>query len=111
MSQTENKAKCSANLLVIDGAYLQLGAIPLEKATNSRLNLFDAANVGKIIDYIQGKLQKPLAHRHMITAEMNQVGKEMRKDMYNAFRKNAVSVDIRGTKKKQVYCPSSSGAT
>ena len=39
----------------------------------------------------------------MITAEINQVGREMRKDMYNPFRKNVVNIDIRGTKKIQVY--------
>ena len=46
-----NKGPASA-CLVIDGAYLQLGAAPLEQATNSRLNLADAASVAKIIDYV-----------------------------------------------------------
>ena len=68
----------------------------------------DVNNVKKIIAYIEQKTEQSMTHRHMVTAEMNHIGKQMRKDMYNAFRENAISVDIRGTKTKKVCCPSSS---
>ena len=72
-------------MLVIDGAYLQLGALSLEKATNRKLSLTETS-IRSLIKCLESKTQSQLNHRHFVTAEINQNGIDARKTLYTAMK-------------------------
>jgi hypothetical protein len=40
-----------------------------------------------------------------VTAEKDSQSIALRQNIYNSLKKNSISVDIRGLKKKQAWCP------
>jgi hypothetical protein len=94
------------SVLIIDGAYLQLGAREIERQTNRRLNLCTEESIGKLIDYLKDRTGLILSQRHFVTAEKDtQSIMQRQSTLYVGLKKNSISVDIRGFKKKQVWCP------
>ena len=91
-------------MLLIDGAYLFVGSKELQKQTNRRLMLNDRT-VPALLQFRQHHTQNVFSQRHYVTAEHDKASIQSRHSLYAALKKNGVSVDIRGFKKKQVNCP------
>ena len=98
------------SVLIIDGAYLQVGARDIEKLTNRTLNLATEESIATLITFIKERTGGlPLSQRHFVTAEKDSQSIQSRQStLYNSLKKNSISVDIRGFKKKQAWCPSKS---
>lgn len=58
-----------------------------------------------IIKYLEDKVGGQLNQRHFVTSEKDSHSISLRQGFYNNLKKNNISVDIRGFKKKQVWCP------
>ncbi len=95
------------SVLIIDGAYLQMGARDIERQTSRRLNICSEQSIAILVEYIRDRTGGLiLTQRHFVTAEKDSQSILQRQTtLYNGLKKNNISVDIRGFKKKQVWCP------
>ncbi len=57
------------SVLIIDGAYLQMGAREIERQTSRRLNICSEEAITVLIDYIKKRTGLFLTQRHFVTAE------------------------------------------
>lgn len=84
-----------------------MGARDIERQTNRKL-LLTEDNIKALIKYIQDKTGYELTQRHFVTSEKDSQSIALRQNTYNSLKKNSISVDIRGFKKKQAWCPNKS---
>ena len=55
-------------MLIIDGAYLQMGSREIERQTNRKLNL-NEESIKSLVSFIQQRTGLSLTQRHFVTAE------------------------------------------
>jgi len=84
-----------------------MGARELERETSRKLNLTEET-IRYLVDYLQEKAGTKLTMRHFVSAERDSQSANLRAHAYNSLKKNSISVDIRGFKKKQAWCPNKS---
>ena len=83
-----------------------MGARDIERQTNRRLNLSSEESISILINFLKERTGLILSQRHFVTAEKDSQSIMQRQStLYNGLKKNSISVDIRGFKKKQVWCP------
>ncbi len=63
------------SVLIIDGAYLQVGAREIERMSGRKLNLGTEQSIATLISFIRERTGGlPLTQRHFVTAEKDSQG-------------------------------------
>ena len=111
----ESSQKPYETLLVIDGAYLKLGAREKEIILKREV-IFTDNVVRKILDFMQERSGTFIDEKVFISAERddprgNDPALESKKEKKRKFRQlfinNGFTVDMRSFKNKKAYCPNS----
>jgi uncharacterized LabA/DUF88 family protein len=93
-------------MLLIDGAFMTMGAKPLQKKTNRKIDL-NETTFKILFDYIEQKsgVKFHPKLKHYVAAEDDELEVVKRWDYYENIKNNGCQIDIRTHKGKNAYCP------
>ena len=92
-------------MIVVDGAYVFMGARDLITKTQRKLKLLNPEKLKIMKEFIQTKINRKISEAHWITAEDNIETAMYHKNLYETIVKNGFKLDIRDFKRKKAYCP------